>query len=169
MKKIITTLVTILLILSALCAFAACDPNEINLDHEYLSDIVSVELINYDNSAQRQFFSWVPDHTSDLKPFDESKISVRETLDADKFSDFIDTLCECSILEKYYAFDSPSGLCLKLTYSNGDFVIINCYKYSFAGYIGKFSSDGEVADFIGCFVNFNSFKILVNDYFQTKV
>ena len=169
MKKAITTFLALLLVLCALCTFVACDPATFYFDHEYLSDIVSVELIRYDNPEQKHFISWVSDHTADLKPFDDSKLSVLETLEADKISDFLDTLIECPILFKYYAFDSPNGLCLKLTYSNGDFIIINCYEQSFAGYIGKFSFNGEVAEFIGCFVGYDCFETLVNDYFQTKI
>lgn len=159
----------ILLVLCSLFAFSACDPSEIHLEHEYLADIVNVELINYDNPKQKHFFSWVPDHTSDLKPFDDGKVSVLETIEADKISSFIDTLCECPILYWYFAFDSPNGLCLKLSYSNGDFLIIYCYEKSFAGYIGKFTSSGDVVEFIGSFVSFGCFEILINDYFQTKI
>lgn len=169
MKKVITAVLAILLVLCSLVSFAACDPGTFYFDDEYLSAIVSVELISYVNPEQTHFFSWVPDHTADLKPFDESKVSVLETLDNDKLSDFIDTLCECDVLYKYYAFDAPNGLCLKLTYANGDFVIVSCNGNSFAGYIGKFSADGEVADFIGCFSSLYSFETLVNDYFQTKI
>ena len=146
-----------------------CDPVSYRFHHDDLADIVSIELIQYDNPEQKDFLSWVPDHTSDLKPFDVSKVSVLETLDEDNISELIDTLCECYILDTYYAYDSPNGICLKLTYSNGDFLIISCDENSYEGYIGKFSPDGEVAQFIGCFENLSSFKTLVNDYFQTKI
>ena len=168
MKKV-TALFAIVLVLCSLCIFAACDPTTSYFDHEYLSEIVSIELVDYNNPKQREFISWVPDHTADLKPFDNSKLSVLETLDENKIPDFIDTLCECLILDTYFAFDSPNGLCLKLIYSNGDFLIVNWYKKSFVGYIGKFSPNGEVAEFIGCFASANSYEILVNDYFQTKI
>ena len=168
MKKF-TALLAILLVLCSLCAFAACDPTTIYLDNEYLSDIVKVELVNYDNPQQKHFLSWVPNHTSDLKPLDLNKISVVETLDGEQIADFIDTLCECPILDRYYAFDSPKGLCLRLTYANSDFLIVNCKEESFVGYIGKFTKSGEVEQFIGCFVGVMSFEILVNDYFQTQI
>lgn len=168
MKKV-TALLAILLVICSLCVFAACDPSTVYIEPEYVSEVVRVELINYDNPAQKHFFSWVPDHTADLKPFDKSKFSVVETLDEDKIAAFLDTLYECPILSTYFAFDSPNGLCLKLTYSNGDFLIINCYERSFVGYIGKFSSNGEVDEFIGCFVSLQCFEILVNDYFQTQI
>ena len=158
-------------ILLIICSFmlAGCDPVNYNFHRDDLEDIVSIELIQYDNPEQEHFSSWVPDHTSDLKPFDDSKVNILETLDDDHISELIDTLCACNILDTYYAYDSPNGLCLKLSYSNGDFLIVNCNENSYTGYIGKFSSDGEVAQFIGCFTSVESFKTLVNDYFQTKI
>lgn len=161
---------TIMAIMMICCfVLAGCDPGSYYFTQEYLSDIVSVELIDYSNSKQRHFISWVPDHSSELKAFDNSKYSVIETLDDDKIDDFIDTLCECHILSTYYAYNSPKGLCLKLNYSNGDFVIANCQNKSFAGYVGKFTASGKVAKFIGCFSSYYSFKTLVNDYFQTQI
>lgn len=156
----------IFFIICSLFIFAACDPATFYFNHEYLSDTVSVELIRYDNPEQKHFSSWVPDHTSELKPFDQSKVVVSETLDENKIPDFIDTICEYDILYKYYAFDTPNGICIKLTYSNGDFLIVSCNENSFKGYIGKFFSNGEVADFIGCFSAFDSFETLLNDYFK---
>ena len=168
MKKVVA-LLSILLVLCALCALTACDPGTFYFDQEYLSDIVSVELIRYDNPQQKHFISWVPDHTADLKPLDKNKISVLETLETDKISDFFDKLCECHILSTYYAYDSPNGICLKLNYSNGDFIIINCAEKRYVGYIGNFTADGNVGEFIGCFSDYGSFEVLVNDYFQTKI
>lgn len=146
-----------------------CDPLPYYFARNDLVDIVSIELIQYDNPEQKEFFSWVPDHMSDLKPFDNSKVNILETLDEGHISELIDTLCESHILDTYYAYDSPNGLCLRLTYSSGDFLIVSCDENSYTGYIGKFSPDGEVAQFIGCFESSRSFKNLVNDYFQMKI
>lgn len=169
MKKFISIIATFIILIIGCLMLTACDPGRYHFSQEELSDIVSVELVKYNNPKQKSFFSWIPDHSSDLKPFDESKLSVLETLSEDKIPQFIDTLLECDILSKYYAYDSPNGICLKLSYSNGDFLIINSQMPSFDGYIGKFSAAGKVTEFIGCFSNSNFFKTLVNDYFQTKV
>lgn len=169
--KIGTAISCRVMILLIICCITltGCDPNGYNFVPDDLADIVSVELIQYDNPEQKRFSSWVPDHTSDLKSFDNSKVSILETLDESHISELIDTLCEFDILDTYYAYDSPNELCLRLTYSNGDFLIINCDKNAFAGYIGKFSPDGEVAQFIGCFESWQSFNTLVNDYFQIEI
>lgn len=160
----------IIVALMIFCSFmlTGCDPASFYFSPEDLSDIVSVELINYNNPNQKEFWSWVPDHESDLKPFDNSKFSVLETLDEDKIPDLTNALCECFILYKYYVYDSPKGMCLKLTYSNGNFLIVSGTRGS-SGYIGEFSSDGEVAYFYGCFHHAGNFKILVNEYFETKI
>lgn len=162
------TALTVVLI--GLCfALTACDPGHYRFDHEYLADIASVELVYYDNPDQRHFLSWVPDHSDDLKPFDESKLRVLETLDENAIPDLTDTLCECLILRAYYAYDSPNGLCIKLSYSDGNFIIVSSNYESYAGYIGKFYANGAVAEFIGCFCDWIDYKTLVNNYFQTKI
>ncbi|MDE6597711.1 MAG: hypothetical protein K2K60_03640 [Clostridia bacterium] len=154
----------LIIILISLClTLTACDPIRDHFEHEYLSDVVSVELIKYDNPKQKQLFLWVIDHSSQLKPFDNSKVSVLESLDENKISDFIDSLCELDFFSPYYDFDSPKGTCLKLSYSNGDFLIIQ------SRYIGKFSPNGEIAEYIGSFSNPNTYKSVINEYFQTRI
>lgn len=168
-KKFIAKLILIFAVTVCCCLLSACDPGTYRFTQEDLSDVVSIELIFYDNPDQESFASWVPDHTDDLKPFDAGKQSVLEKLSDDRIPQFVDALCECRILSTYFAFDSPGGVCIKLAYANGDFLIINCKKNSYTGYIGKFSSDGEVAQFVGCFESVDSFEKLVSDYFQTKI
>lgn len=168
MKKIERGL-AILLLFCSLFVFAACDPGSYYFNREEMSEIVSVELITYDNPDQRQFFTWVSDHTSDLKAFNEHKISVLETLDGESIPKLIDALCGFHILYAYYAYDSPNGICLKLSYSNGDFLILSCNVETYAGYIGKYSSDGEVTEFIGCFSSRYDFESLVNNFFKIEV
>ena len=168
MKKT-TKLLIIWLVLCSFCLLAACDPGRYYFSQDELSGIIKIELIDYDNPEQKDFSSWVPDHTAELKPFDDEKISVLETLDEDNIPQLLANLCECRILYKYFDYDSPNGICLKLTYSNGDFLIISCRESSYGGYIGKFSSNGEVAEFIGCFSGRSYFETLVNDFFLTQM
>lgn len=164
--------ITVLVFLLAFCfTLSACDPGNFQFTSDELASVTSIELISYDNPEQKHFASWVPDHTSDLKPFDDTKASRLEVLDDDKISDFLDELCEYNILYKYFAYDSPNGTCLKLNYRNGDFLIVWSYYQngSFSGYIGRYSSDGEVAEFFGCFESLTYYKNLVNDYFQIQI
>lgn len=174
LKKIISEIMILILYATILCfTLSACvwDPADYYFEKEELTDVVSVELINYNNTERKSFKSWVPNHFDELAPFDNSKISILENLDENKIPDFIDSLCEPLILYHYFTYDSPSGICLKLSYSNGDFLIIsNEYKRNTSmGYIGEYSPNGEVITFIGCFHSSKNFIPLVNDYFQTQI
>jgi len=172
MKKQKAKLLTKISLMSIFCVtLSSCDPGNFQFTSEELAEVKSIELINYNNPEQEHFLSWVPDHYSDLKPFENEKMSRLETLDESKITDFVADLCKCHILSTYYAYDSPNGNCLKLNYANGNFLIIwSDYEHnSFSGYIGTFTSSGEVDDFVGCFEDVNSYKGLVNDYFQTQI
>lgn len=98
-------------------------------------------------------------------------MTVLETLDDAKKSDFLKQLSEAYILDKYYVYNSPKGICIKLSYSNGDFLIITCNyaEKAFGGYIGIYSENGDVAEFIGSFSGYDSFESLVNDFFEIKI
>ena len=128
----------------------ACDPGMTHLDKSELENkVVKVELIHYDYPKQKQFKSWVPDHSKKLKPFEEVRVVVLEELPSERMSEFLDRLSEADVLVKYWAVDSPRCFCLRLTYDDGSFLILNCYGHSYRGYIGTYASDGEVQDFIG--------------------
>lgn len=162
---IITSLVVILL------CFSACDPGSYHFTHEYLAEVTSIELINYDNPDQKSFLTWVPDQIDKLQPYDSTKESNIETLEESKIDDFIDSMCESEILATYFAYDSPNTKCIRLNLIGGDFIIVwSDYQHGlYAGYIGKFASDGSVAEFIGSFEDLAYYKNLVNNYFQTKI
>ena len=159
-----SAILALVVALTAICfTLTACDPGSYQFEREELDDVVSVELINYDNPKQKEFSSWVPDHSADLKPFDNSKVTVLETLADDKTADFLDELCEIPFLYLYYSYDSPKGICIKLSRSNGDYIII------WSDYVGEFSSDGEVKWFCGCFSGLSVYKDFVNGYFETQI
>ena len=151
-----------------LLCMTGCDPGSYSFEYEELTEcIVAVELINYDNSEQRHFMTWVIDQSSRLLPFDSNKCTVLASLEEDNLSDFLSDLSEADILPDYYAYNSPKGVCLRLLYENGEFMVIWCNyeKTSYTGYIGTYTSSGEVIDFIGCFSGYFYFEDLVNDYF----
>ncbi len=164
MRALLIALVLILCIV-----LPACDPNNSRLEYDVLSEnIVRVELINYQNPEQKHFSSWVPEQSSELQPYDFTKESVKRILDETRISEFITQLSEANILDKYYAYDSPNGVCLKLTYDSGDFMILYCdsANESYSGYVGEFCANGEVKQFIGSFSSYNDFESLVNDFFH---
>ncbi len=168
MKKVALSIGLLLLCL----VFSACDPSPYQFEYQDLHDnTVSVALVQYENPGQKAFLSWVPDHSSDLAPFQNSKVTVLAILEDDKKSDFLKQLSQAEILSQYYAYDSPKGVCIRISYSSGDFLILNCNQEeeTFQGYIGTYSESGEVIDFIGCFSSYGSFESLVDDFFVTAI
>jgi hypothetical protein len=167
-KKI---LFLIVLFIAAFTLFA-CDPGEYNFDYNELIDsVVSIELIQYDNLEQKQFVSWVPNHFSKLLAFELSHMRVLETLPNDNVIDFLSQLSQVHFLYKYYVYNSPKDICIRIIYANDDFQILSIdYKnFGYGGYIGRYNSDGNVVDFIGSFESYYDFEALVNNFFETKI
>ena len=150
----------------------ACDPAHTQYDYNELADhVVSVELIEYENDDREKFSSWVPDQLDEIKPFDPDKVTVLETLDGERMPDFFDQLTYESILEDYYVYDSPDGICLRMTYQNGDFTVITAdyANRSFLGFICRYSADGTPIDYIGSFSSLSSYTDLVNNFFEEQI
>lgn len=113
MKK---TICLFLMLVCCACLLVACDPGTRSIDRVELDRVVSVELIRYDNPAQKEFISWIPDQFRELAPFVLSNATVLETLPADKIPDFLDAFSKTDILNKYYAYNSPRiSACASLT------------------------------------------------------
>ena len=161
-----------LILVTILCfSMCACDPGRAHIGREGLNDVVRVELIQYENPNQKHFITWVPDYSDELAPFVLENATVLETLPAEKASDFFDALSEKDILYKYYAYDSPKDVCIRLTYQNGDFLIIwaNYAENAHNGYIGKYSADGTVSFYWGCFYSLDYYEELVNEFFAYEL
>ena len=167
MKRTVTILSVILFCIT-LCS---CDPGTFIIEENYLEGVTTVELIKYDNSNQKSFFSWVPNQFDKLKPFDILRYTVLEELHNEDIDDFLNSFKDTEILHTYYAYDSPKDICLKLNYSNGNFLIIwsNYKENNFAGYIGEYLPDGTVLSFWGSFSALFYYEELVNTYFSIKL
>ncbi len=156
-----------------LCLFlTSCDPMSNHYDYDALAESVeSVSLVQYENPDQKKFGTWVFHQFTRLKAVDMEKITLLETLDGEKLPDFLQQLSDETILDTYYAYDSPRGICLRLNHKNGDFTLITCdhENKAFRGYIGRYTADGKVASFVGCFADYTSFSDLVNGFFTTQV
>lgn len=156
-----------LLVLICFSLLCACDPASYSINRDNLNNVVSVELIEYQNSDQKHFTSWVLDQHDKLAPFIPANATVIETLPEEYVSDFLDSFSNTNILHTYYAYDSPKDICIKLTYTNGNFLIIwaNYAENSYSGYIGEYSSDGKVLSFWGSFSSLSYYEDLVDQYF----
>ena len=163
MKKLVCVLC-----LFSLIMLTACDPSIYKVEEYNLEGVISVELIEYDNPNQKQFASWVPNHFSNLLPFELDKARVLQTLDNAALPEFISAFNECEILHTYYAYNSPKDMCIRLNCDDGRFLIVwanyNCDSY--AGYIGEYLADGSVYSFWGCFCSLDDYVQLVNNYFN---
>ena len=169
MKKLVLCLSILVICLLSSCA---TDPGRYNYDYDELfKEVIRVELVQYENSEQKHFKSWVPNHFSELVSLLPKNVTKLEELEDEKINDFLNQLAEEDILYKYYAYNSPKGLCIKLVYANEDVEILNCNveKESYAGYIGRYTSEGEIIDFKGVFSSYTSFQTLVNDYFTMNI
>ena len=156
---------------SMILFLSACDPLTHVIQQDELTDVVSIELIEYKNPSQEQFTSWVPNHFEDLKPFDAANATVIEKLQDEKKSEFLDSFMETDILHTYYAYDSPADICIRLNYKSGNFLIIwaNYKGNSFGGYIGTYSADGSVVSFWGSFSALVYYQDLVNNFFEYNI
>ena len=82
MKKIIVLLIFVLNLLT----LTGCDPSSYYYNYEDLnSNVISIELINYDNNEAIELF----EIRKKVKSFDFSKLNVIETLDNENNNEFL--------------------------------------------------------------------------------
>ena len=172
-KKIIMSFT----LLISLFLFGSCALNfkRHRFDYEELKEqVVSIELINYDNNEARR----VKDIDSIL-PFDFDKMEVVETLDESRFEDFIDdfdhvTLRDFERRSRPKYDDAPAGIGLKLTYECGDFIIMTSFisdreQGEYSDFIVRFDKEGQAKDAASFFDNRDDYVELVNKYFETQI
>ena len=167
MKKILA-----LVLLTIICfSICACDPGSFEVTRDSLDNVISVELIEYANPDQKHFITWVPDQFDELASFNLANATILETLPSEKISDFLDAFSATYILHTYYAYNSPKDVCIRLNYTNGNFLIIwaDYLNNSYAGYIGEYSADGSVLSFWGSFSSLSCYENLVNEFFTYKL
>ena len=167
MKKIVA-----LVLLTIICfSICACDPASFEVSRDALNNVISVELIEYENPDQKHFITWVPDQFDELVPFNLANATILETLPKEKIPDFLDAFSTTDILHTYYAYNSPKDICIRLNYESGDFLIIwaNYAESSYAGYIGEYSADGTVSSFWGSFSSLSYYTDLVNQFFACEL
>ena len=167
MKKIFAIMIAVITCFS----ICSCDPGSFVVSRDSLDNVISVELIEYANSDQKHFTTWVPEQFDELAPFNFANATILETLPEEKISGFLDAFSTTDILHTYYAYDSPKDICIRLNYESGDFLIIwaNYAENTYAGYIGKYSADGTVVSFLGSFSSLSDYRDLVNNFFVCEL
>ena len=167
MKKVIRLIALALLC----CLLCACVPTSQPTMEDKLSSVVLIELIEYINPDQKHFAGSASDRFDDLVPFNPAKATVLETLPTEKNAEFVEAFLQTDILDQYYAYNSPNDMCLRLTYENGNFLIVwaDYALNRYAGYIGEYAADGSVLSFWGSFSALHYYKDLVSQFFTTKL
>ena len=163
MKKTISYIMIICVFIS----LSGCvwDPASYLFDYEKLKEqVATVELINYENEEPKKIKD-----ISEILPYDFDKEEVLETLPADKIDDFIMDLSEIRFLDYSSFAKEPVEICIKITYKNGEFIIITSTLMDVAyGLVELLNSNGCPIEYIGAPGDRDEFVALVNKYFEHK-
>ena len=153
------------------CLLCACNLAPETTKEDNLSSVVLIELIEYKNPEQKHFAASSSNRFDELATFDPAKVTVLETLDAAKNAEFVEAFLQTNILDGHYAYDAPNKMCVRLTYENGDFMIIwaDYALGRYAGYIGEYSANGTPKCFWGSFSGLHYYKDLVGQFFTTPL
>ena len=141
------------------------DPELYQFEYEKLKgQIASVELINYENENPK-----IIKDASNVLPFDFAKMEVIETLASDKIDDFVTDLSETGFMDYSSFAKEPVGICIKITYKDGKFIIITSTLMDVAyGLVEVFDSNGYPIEYIGEPRDRDEYVALVNKYFEHK-
>ena len=142
------------------------DPELYQFEYEKLKgQIASVELINYENENPK-----IIKDASNVLPFDFAKMEVIETLASDKIDDFVTDLSETGFMDYSSFAKEPVGICIKITYKDGKFIIITSTLIDVAyALVEVFDSNGFSIEHIGKPGSRKDFVALVNKYFEYKI
>lgn len=143
---------------------AACDPGLFFFDYEELVQTVDrVELISYYNPDAKEYLDIKKEK---LRSFNFEKMEILQTLPEEKKEDFLFSVAtETAFMVGGRVMDSPSGLCIRLVYQNGDFEILSADEEEDSAehtYAGSFFENGEVNRFIGRILGISR---LIDEYF----
>ena len=163
MKKTISYIMIICVLVSL--SGCAWDPASYLFDYDELKErIATVELINYENDEPEKI-----DDDSKILPYDFDKEEVLETLVVDKINDFVTDLSDIRFLDYSSFAKEPAGICIKITYKDGKFIIITSTLMDVAyGLVEVFDSNGYPIEYIGEPRDRDEYVALVNKYFEHK-
>ena len=146
MKKRIQILLPIAASLSLFSCILAQSASHFFNRAELAENVVRVELVYYDNPAARRIRSPRPHDIGLLPQFDFAKMEIRATMDEDMMPAFFRELSSVALRYLDNHLDSPRGLCIRLVYRNGDFLVFGILGVE---YSAIFDSNGNVIYLIG--------------------
>lgn len=163
MKKIFTLIILIVSI--TIISGCVTDPNTYYFNYEELSSkVISIELINYENSNPRI----INVKESSISNIDFQKMEVLQILPSQNIDSFISKLSKITFHESNESAEAPIGKGIKLNYKNGNFIIISCTitKERAYSFVAEFDGEGNFVKHIAKFADRPKFEKLIEEYFE---
>ena len=162
-KRIVCVFYSIVLFAIIGLSCLACDPASFYYYYEELKEsVVSVELIEYEGATAEMVFE-----KSAVDSFDFDKAETLETLEQSRIDDFCLAFSKIEFFGDEEFPNTPIGLCIKLTYANGNFLIVIGCKKGDKYYSGThlYDKDGNIKEVIGWMPTIKDFYNLLNNFF----
>ena len=162
-------LLVMLLIVFVCLGITACDPAwYYHYDNEErISNIVSVELVNYNNSDEKEVSTYFS--TRQVQQFDFEKLEVLEVIEGEGLSILLQHLSGIEIWGGWNHSDSPFGISLRVIYNNGEFDVVSSDDERDLQFFARFESNGRLSRYLGMFLNHSDFVELINTHFNIQV
>lgn len=163
MKKRFSLILSLLIII--FISGCVSDPNTYYFNYEELSsNVISIELINYENSNPRI----INVNEISISNIDFQKLEVLEELPSQSIDSFIRRISEITFHESNKSAEAPIGKGIKLNYKNGNFVLISCTLTKERGYsfVTEFDDRGNFVKHIAEFADRPKFEKLLEEYFE---
>ena len=153
MKKLTSTVLILVGLLSCIIGLVACDPGTKYFDvSELLDNTVKIELVNYENNDPE--FIRV---NGKKKPiFDFNKVTLIATLDESCFEDILNDVANTKFLDFGTALNEPMGKTLVLYQNDGNIIVLYGCVYTdkkgetkYPGDCYIFNEKGELVEYLG--------------------
>ena len=154
---------SILLIIVICCMLSACDPISYNYFNDKAAEVVAVELINYDNPKAKVINTFIS--TIRVQRFNFAKTEIIGAIGEDQLDDFLLDLSKVRIWTGWVHSNSPTGISLRITYSNGDFEVASSHAENRLPFFARYNSKGKLKKYLGSFQSNKEFEELINKYF----
>ncbi len=154
--------------LAFLFVLAGCDPATYSFYYdEYKDAIQAVDLIYYINTDIR------PAREEDMQPYDFEKEERIDSLPEEQIDAFAKDFEDLRIIHDEPFAVNPMGVCLKVSLTDGEFIIVSDYKLEdgriYCSYIARCNAEGSILQNYGRHGNRRSYMYLINKYFGMEI
>jgi len=150
----------------AVICLSACEPEMFWFEYDEISsNVISVELINYCTLDLHEIES-----EDEIYTFIFYQMEVIEILDIASIDNFFFDLSNIEFHNRLDYSNTPVGISVKITYENGDLLILSSTLINEIAYGGAFlyNSEGVIIEYYGNFAIRQQYVDLVNMYFETQ-